>query len=99
MKLLDLLIMKCMKNVTDSQQILKSRSYKKIMNDSSRDEWLKIIVRIDTVDHWIKSPKKGTMLGLTVPAATGLYKVHGLFYHPPKKHDTSPCGRNITSPL
>jgi hypothetical protein len=39
--LLDLLIMRCMKNVIDSQQILKSRSYKKTMNDSSRDEWLK----------------------------------------------------------
>jgi uncharacterized protein YqgQ len=32
-----------MKNVIDSQQILKSRSYKKIMNDSSRDNWLKIM--------------------------------------------------------
>jgi hypothetical protein len=27
----------------NSQQILKSRSYKKIMNDSSRDKWLKIM--------------------------------------------------------
>ncbi len=35
-------------------------------------------VRVSTVDRWIKSPsKKGTMLGLTVSAATGLYKVHG----------------------
>jgi hypothetical protein len=40
---LNLLIMRCMKNVTNSQQTLKSRSYKKIMNDSSRDEWLKIM--------------------------------------------------------
>jgi hypothetical protein len=40
---LNLLIMKCMKNVIDFQQILKSRSYKKTLNDSSRDEWLKII--------------------------------------------------------
>ncbi len=40
---LDFLIMKCMKNVTNSQQILKSRSYKKIMNDLSRNEWLKIM--------------------------------------------------------
>jgi hypothetical protein len=40
---LDLLIMKCMKNVIDFQQILKSRSYKKTINDSSRDEWLKIM--------------------------------------------------------
>jgi hypothetical protein len=40
---LNLLMMRCMKNVTNSQQILKSRSYKKIMNDSSRDEWLKIM--------------------------------------------------------
>ncbi len=40
---LDLLVMRCMKNVTNSQQILKPRSYKKIMNDSSRDEWLKIM--------------------------------------------------------
>jgi hypothetical protein len=40
---LDLLIMRCMKNVIDFQQILKSRSYKKTMNDSSRDEWLKIM--------------------------------------------------------
>jgi hypothetical protein len=38
---LDLLIMKCMKNVINSQQALKSRSYKKTMNDSNRDEWLK----------------------------------------------------------
>jgi hypothetical protein len=41
--LLDLLIMRCMKNVIDFQQILKSRSYKKTINDSSRDEWLKIM--------------------------------------------------------
>jgi hypothetical protein len=41
--LLNLLIMKCMKNVIDFQQTLKSRSYKKTMNDSSRDEWLKIM--------------------------------------------------------
>ncbi len=40
---LDLLIMKCIKNVSNSQQILKSRSYKKIMNDFSRDEWLKVM--------------------------------------------------------
>jgi hypothetical protein len=40
---LNLLIMKCMKNVINSQQALKSRSYKKIMNDLSRDEWLKIM--------------------------------------------------------
>jgi hypothetical protein len=40
---LNLLIMKCMKNVIDFQQILKSRSYKKTINDSSRDEWLKIM--------------------------------------------------------
>jgi hypothetical protein len=32
-----------MKNVIDSQQALKSRSYKKTMNDSSRDEWLKVM--------------------------------------------------------
>ncbi len=40
---LNLLIMKCMKNVIDFQQILKLRSYKKIMNDSSREEWIKIM--------------------------------------------------------
>jgi hypothetical protein len=40
---LDLLIMKCVKNVIDFQQILKSRSYKKAMNDSDREKWLKII--------------------------------------------------------
>jgi hypothetical protein len=40
---LNLLIMKCMKNVINSQQISKSRSYKKIMNDLNRDEWLKIM--------------------------------------------------------
>ncbi len=40
---LNLLIMKCMKNVIDFQQIAKSRSYKKTMNDSSRNEWLKIM--------------------------------------------------------
>jgi hypothetical protein len=40
---LNLLIMKCMKNVIDSQQVLKSRSYKKTMNDSSREEWVKIM--------------------------------------------------------
>jgi uncharacterized protein YqgQ len=32
-----------MKNVIDFQQILKSRSYKKTMNDSSRKKWLKIM--------------------------------------------------------
>jgi hypothetical protein len=41
--LLDLLIMRCMKNVIDSQQALKSRLYKKTMKDSSRDEWIKIM--------------------------------------------------------
>ncbi len=35
---LDLLIMKCMKNVIDSQQALKSRSNKKTMNDSSQEK-------------------------------------------------------------
>jgi hypothetical protein len=40
---LNLLIMSCMKNVIDFQQILKSRSYKKTMNDSSREEWIKIM--------------------------------------------------------
>jgi hypothetical protein len=40
---LDLLIMKCLKNVIDFQQTLKSRSYKETINDSSRDEWLKIM--------------------------------------------------------
>jgi hypothetical protein len=35
---LNLLIMRCMKNVIDFQQILKSRSYKKTMNDSSRNK-------------------------------------------------------------
>jgi hypothetical protein len=40
---LDLLIIKCMKNVIDFQQVLKSRSYKKAMNDSSRKKWLKIM--------------------------------------------------------
>jgi hypothetical protein len=38
---LNLLIMKCMKNVIDFQQTLKSRSYKKTMNNSSRNEWQK----------------------------------------------------------
>jgi hypothetical protein len=41
--LVNLLIMKCMKNVIDSQQALKSRSYKKTMNDSSQEEWIKIM--------------------------------------------------------
>jgi hypothetical protein len=40
---LDLLVMTCMQNVTDSQQIVKSRSYKKVMNDSSSDEWEKVM--------------------------------------------------------
>ncbi len=35
--------MRCMKNVLNFQQILKSRSYKKIMNDFNRNEWLKIM--------------------------------------------------------
>jgi hypothetical protein len=35
---LNLLIMRCMKNVSNFQQILKSRSYKKIMNDFNRNE-------------------------------------------------------------
>jgi hypothetical protein len=40
---LNLLIMKCIKSVIDFQQILKFRSYKKTMNDSSREEWIKIM--------------------------------------------------------
>jgi hypothetical protein len=40
---LNLLIMTCMQNVIDFQQIVKLRSYKKIMNDSSSDEWQKIM--------------------------------------------------------
>jgi hypothetical protein len=40
---LNLLIMRCMQNVTNFQHVLKSRSYKKIMNDLNRDEWLKIM--------------------------------------------------------
>jgi hypothetical protein len=40
---LNLLIMRCMQNVTNFQHVLKSRSYKKIMNDFNRDEWLKIM--------------------------------------------------------
>ncbi len=40
---LELLIMRCMKNVIDSQQALKSRSYKKAINDSNREEWIKIM--------------------------------------------------------
>jgi hypothetical protein len=40
---LSLLIMKCMQNVTNFKYVLKSRSYKKIMNDCNRDEWLKIM--------------------------------------------------------
>ncbi len=40
---LDLLIMRCMKNIIDSQQVLKSRSYKKTMNNSNRKEWIKIM--------------------------------------------------------
>jgi hypothetical protein len=35
--------MKCMKNVIHSQQTLKSRSYKKTMNDSSQKKWIKIM--------------------------------------------------------
>jgi hypothetical protein len=40
---LNLLIMICMQNVIDFQQIVKSRSYKKIMIDSSSDEWQKVM--------------------------------------------------------
>jgi hypothetical protein len=40
---LNLLIMKCIKNVIDLQQVLKSRSYKKTMNDSNREKWIKIM--------------------------------------------------------
>jgi hypothetical protein len=40
---LNLLIMRCMQNVTNFQHALKSRSYKEIMNDFYRDEWLKIM--------------------------------------------------------
>jgi hypothetical protein len=40
---LNLLIMKCMKNVIDFQQTLKFRSYKKTMNDLNRKEWIKIM--------------------------------------------------------
>jgi hypothetical protein len=41
--LLNLLIMRCIENVIDFQQVLKSRSYKKAMNDSSRKKWIKIM--------------------------------------------------------
>jgi hypothetical protein len=58
------------------------------------NELINIIVRVSTVDHWTKSPfKKGTMLGLTVPAATGLYEVRGLYHHP-YGHGMSLLGRN-----
>ncbi len=40
---LNLLIMKCMKNVIDFQQVLKLRSYKKTMNDPNRKKWIKIM--------------------------------------------------------
>jgi hypothetical protein len=40
---LNLLIMKCIKNVIDFQQILKLQSYKKTMNDSSQEKWIKIM--------------------------------------------------------
>jgi hypothetical protein len=40
---LNLLIMKCMQNVTNSQHAFKLWSYKEIMNDFSRDEWLKVM--------------------------------------------------------
>jgi hypothetical protein len=40
---LNLLIMKCMQNVTNFQHALKFRLYKKIINDFNRDEWLKIM--------------------------------------------------------
>jgi hypothetical protein len=40
---LNLLIMRCMKNVIDFQQILKSRSYKKTISNSNWNEWLKIM--------------------------------------------------------
>jgi hypothetical protein len=40
---LSLLIMRCMQNVTNFQHALKSQSYKEIMNDFSRDEWLKVM--------------------------------------------------------
>jgi hypothetical protein len=40
---LNLLIMKCIKNVIDFQQIAKLRLYKKTMNDFNRNEWLKIM--------------------------------------------------------
>jgi hypothetical protein len=35
--------MRCIKNVIDFQQILKSRLYKKIMNDLNRKKWIKIM--------------------------------------------------------
>jgi hypothetical protein len=40
---LNLLVMKCMQSVTNFQHVLKLWSYKKIMNDFNRDEWLKIM--------------------------------------------------------
>jgi hypothetical protein len=40
---LNLLIMRCMKSVIDFQQVSKSRSYKKTMNDLNREEWIKIM--------------------------------------------------------
>jgi hypothetical protein len=40
---LDLLIMSCMKNVIDLNQVLKSRSYKNVMKDFNRDKWIMIM--------------------------------------------------------
>jgi hypothetical protein len=40
---LTLLVMRCIQNATNSQQVLKFRLFKKIMNDFNRDKWLKIM--------------------------------------------------------
>jgi hypothetical protein len=41
--LLNLLMMNCMQSVIDFNQTLKSRSYKKIMKNFSRDKWIMIM--------------------------------------------------------
>jgi hypothetical protein len=40
---LNLLIMKCIQNVTNAQHSLEFRSYKEIMSDFNRDEWQKVM--------------------------------------------------------
>jgi hypothetical protein len=78
---LNLLIMKCIKNVIDFQQILKFWLYKKTINDSSRKKWLKIL-KNEKKKFWsMKSERWSIFLKIDK------YFVINEFTRSKKKHD------------